>query len=257
MNRDAGKMIWKRVYGFAKKSIQNRMMLERVFFSLIRLPLIGSIYDHIYFSYAIKPKSLGRSGWIAVEGYNLCNLRCVDCPYPVMTRPKIQMPLSLFQKIIEDSLEFGIRKVRLHNYGGPFLDSLLFDRIDFVKSKGMFVSINTNGTLLTTERIERIVDCGLDEIMFSIDGVSKETFERIRVGAQFEKVITSIKELIACKKRRRSKTPLVRVSCVVQRGNYEEMKEEPQKFHRLFKDTDIAGVTVADNRNTERLFAIE
>lgn len=244
-------MIRESIYRLAKRSVQSRKMLESVFFYIIGLPLIGNLYDSVYFSRVIRLKSLSIPKWIAIEGYNLCNLRCVDCPYPIMTRPKVQMPFSLFQSIIENCVEVGIRRVRLHNYGEPFLDSLLFDRIEFAKSKGMFVSLNTNGTLLTTPKIERTVECGLDEIIFSVDGISKEVFERIRVGAQYDTIVASINELIACRRRRKSKNPLVIVSCIVQKYNYHEMMEQPQKFHELFNDVDITEMALADNRRDE------
>lgn len=241
-------MIHERIFGIAKKLGGNRLTAEDMLFPLFRLPLVASLYDSIYFSKVIKPKSAHLPGIIVIEGYNVCNLRCVHCPYPIMTRQKTQMPLSLYQKIIEDSVEVGIKMVGLHNYSEPLLDSLIFDRVEFAKSKGMYVAFSSNGTLLTTEKKEQIVDSGLDEIYFSFDGASKEVYERIRVGAQFEKVVASINELIAYKKRRKIQKPRILISCVVQKENYLQMRQLPKKLRELFKGVDAIGMQVVDPR---------
>jgi len=251
------KMVKGKIFDLMKRSIKIRFAGERLFSLLISLPLIRDIYDFAYFRMLIKPKSQRIPRCIVVETYNVCNLRCIMCPYPVMTRPKTQMAFTLFQKVVENSLEVGITTMYLHNYGEPLLDSLLFDRIEFAKSKGMFVGFTSNATLLTSEKQRQIVESGLDEICFSVDGVTKEVYERIRVGAQFEKVIASINELIAYKKRKGSKNPFIRISCVVQKDNYQQLAKQSKELYRIFRTADSVKFEVADSRRNESTLPVK
>ena len=109
------------------------------------------------------------------------------CPYPDMTREKVLMSMDLFKKIIDDATTNSIKEVCLNFYNEPLLDPLLFERIKYAKSKGLRVMFNSNGCLLTEEKINALLDSGLDSITFSFDAATKETYEKTRVGGDFEK----------------------------------------------------------------------
>ena len=53
------------------------------------------------------------------------------------------------------------------------------------------VNFSTNASALTEKKSIDLLKAGLDEIRFSIDGYTKETFENVRKGSKFEKVINN------------------------------------------------------------------
>jgi MoaA/NifB/PqqE/SkfB family radical SAM enzyme len=57
----------------------------------------------------------------------------------------------------------------------------------------MVVSFVTNGTLLTRKRSEQLLESGIDEIVVSMDGATEESYEDVRVGSHFQKVIENIR----------------------------------------------------------------
>ncbi len=63
--------------------------------------------------------------------------------------------------------------------------------IEYVKRKfpSVYVYTSTNGLPLTEEKIVRIIEAGLDEITFSVDGPDQKTYSRYRRGGDFEKVM--------------------------------------------------------------------
>ncbi|MBA7506269.1 GTP 3',8-cyclase [subsurface metagenome] len=184
-----------------------------------------------------------------IETYNVCNLRCVMCSYPKMTREKVQMSMDLFRKIIDDAAQSGIRRVCLHLYSEPLLDSLLFERIKYVKSKGLWVEFASNGTPLTRDKIDLILDSGLDSINFSIDAATRETYRKIR-GADFDRTRNNIIKLIEEREKRGCKKPLISTSFVVERDNYREIKE----FISFWKKrADRIGIWRVDDRRQEGL----
>jgi MoaA/NifB/PqqE/SkfB family radical SAM enzyme len=101
-----------------------------------------------------------------------------------------------------------------------------------------FISFCTNGTLLNESLIKEIVGLSINEVIFSIDGAKKETFERIRKGADFEKVLDGIRELNKGKAANKSQFPVIRFNCTMQKDNFEELED----IVRLAKDLNVATV---------------
>ena len=203
---------------YARLSLKARKRIRQIFLSFIYFPIIGSIYHRLYCAQIRKKASHGLMR-LEIESHNVCNLKCVMCPYPIMTREKTLMKMELFEKIVDDGAASGIREINLSLCGEPFLDTLLFERIRYVKSKGMQSNFYSNGTLLTKDRIDTLLETGLDSIIFSFDGGTKETYERIRVGADFKKTKGNLIGLIKERNRRGLKKPTILITFTTQKEN--------------------------------------
>ena len=159
---------------------------------------------------------------IQVEGYNVCNLKCKMCPYELMSRKKEKMSFEFYKRVIDLAENFGIRNVELNFYNEPLLDDLLIERILYAKAKGMNVALSTNGVLLTDEKISMLLEAQPDVITISFDGATKETYEKIRRGGNFEKVKENIIKLVNERNRRKSKTKITITYTVVE-DNFNEI----------------------------------
>lgn len=234
-------------------SLIRRILIKRVFISLIELPVINRIYYRGYNALVKREASRGLSK-LDIETYNVCNYSCSICPYPDMTREKVVMGMGLFRKIIDDAVTNKIREVCLNFYNEPLLDPLLFERIKYAKSKELTVTFNCNGSLLTQEKITAILDSGLNSISFSLDAATKETYERIRINGDFEKVKHNIIELIKTRNLRNMKQPSVTVALVAQKENYKEILEFKSFWGELCDKVIIGSV---DARSKEGLLPAE
>ncbi len=232
-------------------SLGKQRFIARILHSLINTPLTGDIYHFIYLC-QIKRKCKQFPRMLIIEGCNLCNLRCVMCPYKVMTRGKSTMSMSLYRKIIDDAAHMGMTEVVISGYLEPLLDKFLFERIEYAKSKGMRVGFSTNGTLLLrNDYMKEILSSRLDWIVFSVDGVTKETYEKIRVGAKFEDVVEGVRRLIEKRLEMHLATPEIHVECCVQTQNYAEISTQRKKFFELFKGADVFAFGTVSMRGDE------
>jgi radical SAM protein with 4Fe4S-binding SPASM domain len=93
--------------------------------------------------------------------YN-CNLNCPFCFIKGMKHE--EMPIGMFTKIVKLLKKFGIRHVRLTG-GEPFLHRELKKFIDICKSLNLYITLNTNGTILN-ENTMKILDM-IDEVNVS------------------------------------------------------------------------------------------
>ena len=97
---------------------------------------------------------------------------------------------EIFKKILDEFVPYSLK---LNWRGEPMINKGLPYMIQYAKRKGVHeVSFNTNGLLLNKENITQLVNAGLDWIIISVDGATKTTYEKIRVGGDFEKLVKNI-----------------------------------------------------------------
>lgn len=218
---------------------------EKLLISSQRFPL--NLFTRSLTLQLAKKIFLSSQIWqlIAIETYNVCNLRCKMCAYDRMTRKREKMGEDLFRKIVDDAAKSGIKSLSFSFYNESLLDPLLFERIRYVKSKGLCIEIITNGTLLKGEKLNEIFETEVDKVSFSFDGATKETYERIRMGANFEGVRKNILNFLCEREKRRRIKPLTTVGMTVSEDNLHEVKE----FYQLWeRKVDQISAWKADNR---------
>jgi radical SAM protein with 4Fe4S-binding SPASM domain len=86
--------------------------------------------------------------------------------------------------------------------------------IKYCSDRGLNTSIHTNATILTGELSHRLINSGLSVISFSFDGYTKDVYESIRVGANFEKALNNILQFLRIKRETNSKTPHTSVQII-------------------------------------------
>ncbi len=216
------------------------------FLKLVNLPVIGHIYDFFYFKF-IRNKVNKMELYLTIEPNNICNLRCVMCPYKRMKRKKETIPMSLFKRLIDEAAELKVKDVHLTQYNEPFTDKDIFERLAYIRKKGMTSWFYSNGTILDKKIREKILKDPPDMIRFSVDGSNKKTFESIRVGARYEKVLADIESLFKERNELKQKLPVIEVFFTVLEKNKKEYKE----FLKIWKDKcDFASLYPADSRES-------
>ncbi|MEM7825408.1 MAG: radical SAM protein [Candidatus Aenigmatarchaeota archaeon] len=181
----------------------------------------------------IKPSYvLNKPVSVLLEPTTKCNLKCKMCARTYWENPKIgDMVFRNFKKVIEnfnfligsDDIQTGLC---LTGLGEPFLNKDIFKMIRYAKYKKKipYVYIISNGTVITSKVAKRIVLSGLDHLAISLDGATKETYEKIRVGANFNLVIQNIKKLVEIRNKV-GKKPTIRLCFVLQSENANDLNE--------------------------------
>jgi sulfatase maturation enzyme AslB (radical SAM superfamily) len=150
---------------------------------------------------------------VRLETTNACNARCIICPHREMRRPITTMDDGLYAQLIDECAAAGCREVHLHNFGEPLMDKHIEERIAYAKQKGIRrVKIFCNGSLLTSARARALIEAGLDEVKVSLDGATREEFERIRTPLKFDAVVQNVIELVKLRNALQSKLN-VHVAC--------------------------------------------
>lgn len=175
-----------------------------------------------------KPHLCGGPIEITLESTAKCNLYCPMCPRHVYTFDNENMDLDLYRKIVEqarDHVEF----VWPYGIGEPMIHPRIFDMIRIARDAGIWTGISTNATLLDERRTNLLFESGLDYVILAFDGATKETYEKYRIGANYEKVRGNIQRFLDEKLRRKSRIFVV-LQMVMLSGNHQEV----QAYRRLW-----------------------
>ena len=160
---------------------------------------------------------------VQIESTNICNAKCVFCPRDDMERKQGIMDMALFTKIVDECAALGIGHVRMHNYGEPFVDRALVEKVRYAKQKGIpQVGMISNGSLINEAAARGMIEAGLDAINISVDASGKEVFESTRVGLKYDKVIANIERLLALRDQAGRRRPKLILSFVRQNNSEDE-----------------------------------
>lgn len=175
-----------------------------------------------------------------IESTNYCNLKCIMCPtgLGVMKREKGYMDFDLYRGIVDEMGPLSVSAV-LHSWGEPMMHPQLFEMVRYGKTAGLGMETSTNITLLNEERAREVLDSGLDVLYLALDGTTKETYERVRVNAKWDKVLANIDGLLDLKSRSRS--PL---RVVLQIIAMNETRAEVEEFVRRWDRPEVDQVNV-------------
>jgi len=137
---------------------------------------------------------------VQIEPIFGCNAECIMCAINLPTkRKKGTMPMKLFRKIVDDLATYKdkIEKIDLFGLGEPILDETIFEKIKYLKKKGLRgVGISTNMDLLNEEKQTLLLESGIDTVIVSIDSTKKDIHEKIRKNTNFDRVVANTNNLI-------------------------------------------------------------
>lgn len=175
----------------------------------------------VHFAGLKSAKAIAMPLYAQIEPTINCNLACSMCPVSLRKGAYSHDDLSLgdFKKIV-DKIPSALH-IQIQGWGEPLLNRDIIGMISYCKSKGIRATMVTNGQLLTHEMGLRILDSGLDAIGISVDGASKKTYERLRPGASFERLLSNVKLLVKNRKWSKSKMKIFLMVVMMKENIYE------------------------------------
>lgn len=167
-----------------------------------------------------------------------CNFRCGYCIHGLDKKQhgfisdKTFMDMSLFKKIIDDLKAAGkkIKMLRFAAIGEPLLHKDIAKMVAYAKQADIAQSIDivTNGSLLTRELSDELIEAGLSRLRISLEGLSEEDYmAHSQARIDFARFVDNIRYFYDhCKE---TKVYIKIIDYMVQK------KEEQQRFYEIFR----------------------
>jgi radical SAM protein with 4Fe4S-binding SPASM domain len=152
---------------------------------------------------------------VEFEVTNHCNADCIMCPNSIMKRPSVRMQMDLFKRVVDELAAENLPLIKFvfAGIGEPTLDPQLPEKIAYLKSKipKVPVQLTTNASLLTEKKSKELIEAGLDRVIISFNGTSKESYEAVMGHMNYDKTMANLLTFLSLRKEGK---PHLTLSCV-------------------------------------------
>ena len=177
----------------------------------------GRIIDAVRLAPSLRfNKGYARMDYLHLDITSRCNLRCKMCEWRYKVDRK-DMSYEIYKKAIDDGLKLGLRKIVIAATGEGLVHRDFPKMIAYAHDRGLKIELVTNLSLMSDKILNAILK--VDSLIVSFDGATKETYEKIRIGAKFEKTIANLKTIVENKKKEMS----ISINYVIQKDNFKEV----------------------------------
>jgi hypothetical protein len=160
-----------------------------------------------------------------IECTAACNISCFEaCCAPetgiTRTRQAGMLDFGLFQRVVDEAGP-GLARIEFFNYGETFLHKRAVEMCEYIKSRHPHVALytSTNGLAFTEDSVRRLVRSGIDEITFSIDGATAESYARYRQRGDFGRALANLRAAVDQKRRTGGDQPWINWRYILFRWN--------------------------------------
>lgn len=221
------------------------LLIKRHFSIIVRHLSIKKVFNLflVYIDFALRrPIPYGKPVYIKIEPTRLCNLKCTGCVHS--TKEFLStidhenfFDLKEFKKII-DNIADTLIGISFAYYGEPLLDDSLLKMVKYAHRRRIGTMFPTNLSIkLSDEKIKEFVNSGLDMIMVSLDGATKETYSKYRIGGDFDLILENVKRIGRAKNQMGSSLPNIRWKYTIFDHNKNEIEIAKKNYKKLGFDT--------------------
>ena len=208
----------------------------------------ASFKNHVFTTYLIRGEDCGKgildpiwklTGWapylwdLEMEVTTACYLKCIHCEHTYFDKSYLNqhLPLSTLKEVLESVP--NLKWINLTGEGTAILNPDFDLMVADVKDRGIYLDFSHDFVKLTEYSMLEWIAYGVDRIYWSFDGCTMDTYEAIRVGANFEKVQRNVRKLIDAKKELGSPLPEICFRYTFFKDNVHEVEMIPRFLYNL------------------------
>jgi hypothetical protein len=178
-----------------------------------------------------------------VECTAACNISCTEaCCAPetgiTRTRQSGMLDFDLFRRVV-DEVGASLVRIDFFNYGEAFLHKRAVEMCEYIKTAfpQIYLYTSTNGLALSEAQARRLVHSGIDEVTFSIDGATPESYVKYRQRGRFDVAISNLRAMADEKRRSGRDVPFLNWRYILFRWN--DSPEEMARARELAADIGV------------------
>ncbi|RZD48861.1 MAG: radical SAM protein [Thaumarchaeota archaeon] len=166
-----------------------------------------------------------------------CNFTCPMCTWnDESTEGKGKQTwfdFEVFKEVMDDGVSKGLKSIRLNYINEPLIRKDITKFISYARKAGILdIYFSTNGSLLSDDMIRNLINSGLLRLQVSLDAITKNTYEKIRTGGDYDQVIKKVLRFLEIRNELNVKLPTLRVNFVKTDVN----KDELDDFVKFWED---------------------
>ncbi len=185
---------------------------------------------------------------VDIEVAAVCDLACPFCFRQYIATPDKIIADKLYRRLIKQCGDMQVPSIKLNWRGEPLLHPKIGEFIDLAKQAGVLdVMMNTNATRLDEKMSRSLIEAGIDQIIYSFDGGSKETYEKMRIGRfgpnKFEDVYGIIRRFAEIRSEMGAKFPRTKIQMILTEDTFHEQERFFELFEGCVDDVSVKAYT--------------
>jgi|GEM_PF-218155 len=170
---------------------------------------------------------------VQIDLTNDCNNDCIACwcNSPLLEEKvlssevkKKYLPLEMVKQLLDDLALAGTKEIYFSGGGEPFMHPQIMEILEYAKKKSFVCYVNTNFTLLTKEKLTKLIDIGVDHLTVSTWAATPQTYAATHPNKS-EKTFEEIRENLRFLNMTKIKTPYVKLYNVISNRNFFELRD--------------------------------
>lgn len=162
--------------------------------------------------------------YIEIEVTTICPRKCIMCEHTYWKdQPEKHLTYDEFKKIVDNFK--GIHWLQLTGEGSAFINPDYMKMLEYAKEKRSAVYLVDSFDMINDDITEKLIDLKIEGIYVSIDAATAETYEKIRIGCSFERVLKNLNRFLEMKKQKRSLLPEISFRYTMLKPNVHEMPD--------------------------------
>ena len=126
-----------------------------------------------------KPQKLMAPFLIVWDFTSICNLKCKHCYASAGKKMSGELTTKQAKEVVDQLDKAGVVAIALSG-GEPLLRPDFFKIAKYIHDKGMYVSVATNGTLITKEIARKMKEAGIEYAEISLDHPDADKHDEFR-----------------------------------------------------------------------------
>ena len=174
-----------------------------------------------YFLYRFFPSLLRKPIKLEMEHTTICNKECIFCEHTHWKEKQTRISFDQFKQIV-DPIK-SLKWINITGEGSSFLNKDFMAMLEYLRKRHINVNFVDEFDFFDEEISRKVIELGINSIYVSFDAATKETYESIKKGCNFDKALHNIRTLLGLKQEMDSPFPVLHFRFVVTKLNYAEM----------------------------------
>src|SRR5262245_2814695 len=130
------------------------------------------------------------------------------------------LDFELFRRVIDETGP-SLGRIDFFNYGEVFLHKRAIEMCEYIKSQHphIYLYTSTNGLAFSEAQARRLAHSGIDEVTFSIDGATPDSYAKYRQRGRFDVALANLRAIADEKARSGLDVPFLNWRYILFRWN--------------------------------------
>lgn len=126
-----------------------------------------------------RPQTLNAPFLVVWNFTHMCNLKCKHCYQDAQKALSNELTTEESKKLIEELSDAGVALIAFSG-GEPLMRKDFFEVVAHAHKHDLYVSLASNGTLITPDVAQNLMSAGIDYVEVSIDGKNAANHDAMR-----------------------------------------------------------------------------